>query len=127
VADWFKGWFGDCIILNQILTSCVPFLLFRHNSRGDKGGDGKLSSRGRTFGANLMKHDVYHVDFITHHHTFALVLSDGKTRIFGHVRRYLPSHVDSPMRVDIGRRRPRCMVLLTRAMGGERFYSSILK
>ena len=120
----------DCNLFStNLLTSCVHFPQFflRHNSRGDRGGDGKLSSRGRTFGANLMKHDVYHVDFITHHHTFALVLSDGKTRVFGHVRRYLPSHVDSPMRVDIGRRRPRCMVLLTRAMGGERFYSSILK
>ena len=117
-------------ICSKVLTSCVHLSSLskhRHNSRGDRGGDGKLSSRGRTFGANLMKHDVYHVDFITHHHTFALVLSDGKTRVFGHVRRYLPSHVDSPMRVDIGRRRPRCMVLLTRAMGGERFYSSILK
>lgn len=90
--------------------------------------EGKLlTSRGRTFGAHLMKHDVYHVDFVVHHHTFSLVLADGKTRVHGHVRRYLPTHVDSVSRMDVGRRRPRAMVLLTRAMGGERFYSSVLK
>jgi hypothetical protein len=27
----------------------------------------------------------------------------------------------------VGRRRPRAMILLTRAMGGERFYASVLK
>ena len=91
------------------------------------GGMGKLSSKGRTFGANLMKYDVYQLDFCTCHHTFALLLNDGKTRVFGHVRRYLPRHVDSVTRMDVGRRRPRVMILLTRAMGGERFYSSILK
>lgn len=86
-----------------------------------------LTSRGRTFGAHLMKHDVYHVDFVVHHHTFSLLLSDGKTRVHGHVRRYLPPHVDSVSRMDVGRRRPRAMILLTRAMGGERFFSSVLK
>ena len=90
-------------------------------------GDGKLSSRGRTFGANLMKYDVYHVDFISSYHTFAILLSDGKTRVFGHVRRYLPTHVDSAIRMDVGRRRPRVLIILTRAMGGEQFYSSVLK
>jgi len=86
-----------------------------------------LSSRGRTFGAHLMKHDVYHVDFVMHHHTFSLLLSDGKTRVHGHVRRYLPTHEDSKSRMDVGRRRPRAMIIMTRAMGGERFYSSVLK
>ena len=89
--------------------------------------EGNLTSRGRTFGANLMKHDVYHVDFVTHHHTFSLLLGDGKTRVHGHVRRYLPMHEDSIGRMDVGRRRPRAMIVLTRAMGGERFYSSVLK
>jgi len=89
--------------------------------------EGRLSSRGRTFGANLMKYDVYHVDFVVHHHTFSILLSDGKTRVHGHVRRYLPTHEDSVSRMDVGRRRPRAMILLTRAMGGERFYSSVLK
>lgn len=90
--------------------------------------DGKLlTSRGRAVGAHLMKHDVYHVDFVCHHHTFSLLLSDGKTRVHGHVRRYLPTHTDSLVRMDVGRRRPRAMVLLTRAIGGERFYSTVLK
>jgi hypothetical protein len=89
--------------------------------------EGLLTSRGRTFGANLSKHDIYSVDFVVHHHTFSLLLSDGRTRVHGHVRRYLPQHSDSPARTDVGRRRPRAMILLTRAIGGERFYSSLLK
>ena len=84
-------------------------------------------SRGRTIGANLTKHDVYLVDFVVHHHTFSILLSDGKTRVHGHVRRYLPPHSDALSRTDVGRRRPRAMVLLTRTIGGERFYASVLK
>ena len=89
--------------------------------------EGLLTSRGRTFGANLSKHDIYSVDFVVHHHTFSLLLSDGRTRVHGHVRRYLPPHSDSSVRTDVGRRRPRAMILLTRAIGGERFYASLLK
>ena len=89
--------------------------------------EGLLTSRGRTFGANLSKHDVYSVDFVVHHHTFSLLLSDERTRVHGHVRRYLPQHSDSSARTDVGRRRPRAMILLTRAIGGERFYTSLLK
>ena len=105
---------------------------YHNNDNGDNIGSGghgmgKLSSKGRTFGANLIKYDVYQLDFCTYQHTFAILLNDGKTRVFGHVRRYLPRHVDSVTRMDVGRRRPRVMILLTRAMGGERFYSSILK
>eukprot|EP00569_Conticribra_weissflogii_P015809 CAMPEP_0171411470 /NCGR_PEP_ID=MMETSP0880-20121228/30157_1 /TAXON_ID=67004 /ORGANISM="Thalassiosira weissflogii, Strain CCMP1336" /LENGTH=1269 /DNA_ID=CAMNT_0011928559 /DNA_START=137 /DNA_END=3946 /DNA_ORIENTATION=+ len=86
-----------------------------------------ISSHGRTFGANLTKHDIYLVDFISHHHTFSMLLSDGKTRVHCHVRRYLPQHRDSLSRTDVGRRGPRAMVLVTRATGGERFYASVLK
>lgn len=86
-----------------------------------------LTSGGRTFVANLTKHDVYQLDFIVHHHTFSMLLSDGRTRVHGHVRRYLPMHNDALARTNVGRRRPRAMVVLTRALGGERFYSSLLK
>ncbi len=89
--------------------------------------EGLLTSRGRTFGANLSKYDIYSVDFVCHHHTFSLLLSDGRTRVHGHVRRYLPQHSDSAGRTDIGRRRPRAMIILTRAIGGERFFTSLLK
>ncbi len=88
---------------------------------------GRLTSRGLSTSANLMKHDVYHVDFTVHHHTFTILLADGQTAVHGHVRRYLPTHVDSMGRMDVGRRRPRAMILLTRAVGGERFYTSVLK
>ena len=89
--------------------------------------EGLLTSRGRTFRANLSKYDIYSVDFVVHHHTFSMLLSDGQTRVHGHVRRYLPQHPDSSARSDVGRRRPRAMILLTRAIGGERFYTSLLK
>ena len=89
--------------------------------------EGLLTSRGRTFGANLSKYDIYSIDFVAHHHTFSLLLSDGRTRVHGHVRRYLPQHADSSGRTDVGRRRPRAMLLLTRAIGGERFYTTLLK
>ena len=107
-----------------------------HNSSSSSGGaqddpaarrQSWLTSGGRTFGANLSKHDVYLVDFIAVHHTFSILLSDRKTRVHGHVRRYLPPHGDAVSRTDVGRRRPRAMILLTRAMGGERFYASVLK
>ena len=88
---------------------------------------GALTSRGLALGANLTGNDVYLVDFAPHHHTFSLLLSDGTTRVHGHVRRYLPPHADSHSRADVGRRGPRAMVLLTRAVGGERFYASVLK
>lgn len=89
--------------------------------------EGLLTSRGRTFGANLSKYDIYSIDFVVHHHTFSLLLPDGRTRVHGHVRRYLPQHSDSAGRTDVGRRRPRAMIILTRAIGGERFYTSLLK
>ena len=89
--------------------------------------EGLLTSQGRTFGANLSKYDIYSVDFVVHHHTFSILLSDGRTRVHGHVRRYLPQHSDSSARTDVGRRRPRAMILITRAIGGERFYTSLLK
>ena len=88
---------------------------------------GGVTSRGQAVGANLTRHDVYLVDFGACHHTFSLLLSDGRTRVHGHVRRYLPPHADAVGRADVGRRRPRAMVLLTRAVGGERFYGSVLK
>jgi hypothetical protein len=88
---------------------------------------GALTSRGLALGANLTGNDLYLVDFAPHHHTFSLLLSDGTTRVHGHVRRYLPPHADSHSRADVGRRGPRAMVLLTRAVGGERFYASVLK
>lgn len=91
------------------------------------GAGAALTVRGMKAGASLMKHDVYHVDFVVHHHTFSVLLSDGRTRVHGHVRRYLPAHEDSVSRMDVGRRRPRAMILLTRAVGGERFYASVLK
>ena len=56
-----------------------------------------------------------------------MLLSDRRTRVHGHVRRYLQGDGDELERTDVGRRRPRAMVLLTRAVGGERFYSSLLK
>ena len=87
----------------------------------------RLTSGGRTFLANLTKYDVYQLDFIVHHHTFSMLLSDGKTRVHGHVRRYLPRHGDASQRTDVGRRRPRAMVISTRAIGGGRSYSSVLK
>mmetsp|Transcript_16402 Transcript_16402/g.25381 ORF Transcript_16402/g.25381 Transcript_16402/m.25381 type:complete len:1158 (+) Transcript_16402:152-3625(+) len=89
--------------------------------------EGLLTSQGRTFGANLSKYDIYSVDFVVQHHTFSILLSDGRTRVHGHVRRYLPQHSDSSARTDVGRRRPRAMILITRAIGGERFYTSLLK
>jgi hypothetical protein len=84
---------------------------------------------------HLTSRDIYHNDYYTtsttqHHHTFSVLLADNKTRVHGHVRRYLPSHNDSQTRLDVGRRSSRVMVLLTRAQSGwgmEQFYSSVLK
>jgi len=68
---------------------------------------GGVTSRGQSVGANLTRHDVYLVDFGACHHTFSLLLADGRTRVHGHVRRYLPPHADAVGRADVGRRQPR--------------------
>ena len=101
-----------------------------------------LTSHGMSLGTNLSCHDVYLVDFSPGHHTLSITLGGGgggghrgdgdddddvPIRMHGHVRRYLPRHADARTRLDIGRRRPRVMILLTRATGGEGFYNSLLK
>jgi hypothetical protein len=78
-------------------------------------------------GAGLNRYDVY----MTHRqgfqeHAFSLQLSTGQ-RVHGHVRRYLPTHLQAPSRYDVGRRGVRAMVILTRSSGGDLLYSSILK
>jgi len=63
------------------------------------------------------------------YHVFSHRLANGST-VHGHVRRYLPYHVQaagSPRR-DVGRRSARALVLLTRnSGGGNRLYLGILK
>ena len=84
---------------------------------------------------HLTSRDIYHSDYYTnatkqHHHTFSVLLADNKTRVHGHVRRYLPSHDESHTRLDVGRRSYRAMILLTRARSGwgtEQFYNCVLK
>lgn len=61
------------------------------------------------------------------HHTFTLSLDSGRTRVYAHVLRYLPTHVDIKTRYDVGRRSERAMVLITRAVGGVKFYASLLR
>ena len=58
--------------------------------------------------------------------TFTLQVQSG-TRVFGHVRRYLPVHPRAPSRYDVGRRGERALVLLTRARGADRLYAAMLK
>ena len=53
-------------------------------------------------------------------------LSSGD-RVYGHVRRYFPHHNLAQSRIDVGRRSERAMVILTRALGGNAFYNSLLK
>lgn len=88
--------------------------------------DTVLSASAVPSSANLNRYDMYLKSFRPQCHTFTLQLADG-TRIHGHVRRYLPTHTHSEGRSDVGRRGARAMVLLTRATGGERFYSALLK
>ncbi len=60
------------------------------------------------------------------HHGFSLLLDSG-LRINAHVLRYLPIHPGVKNRLDVARRAERAMIIITRALGGERFYSSLLK
>lgn len=59
-------------------------------------------------------------------YTFSLTLQSGM-RVHGHVRRYLPCHLRSKGRYDIGRRGERALVILTRVTGADNLYASILK
>lgn len=76
---------------------------------------------------HLNKRDVYLVGFRSERHTFSLVLRDGVTKLYGHTLRYLPRHRNSKTRSDVGRRGVRAMVILTRAVGGDGFYTAVLK
>jgi hypothetical protein len=76
---------------------------------------------------HLNKRDVYLVGFRSERHTFSLVLRDGVTKLYGHTLRYLPRHRNAKTRSDVGRRGVRAMVILTRAVGGDGFYTAVLK
>jgi len=75
----------------------------------------------------LNKLDIYCFGYKSDRHTFILALSDGITKLYGHTMRYLPNHKLAKKRSDVGRRGVRAMVILTRANGGDRFYTSVLK
>ena len=77
-------------------------------------------------GGILNRHDLDIFSSISFNHTFSLLLDSG-LRVYAHVLRYLPIHPDVTSRLDVARRAERAMVILTRAVGGEQFYSSLLK
>ena len=58
--------------------------------------------------------------------TCTLQQADG-TRVYGHVRRSLPSHEIAGGRYDVGRRGERAWIILTRQPGAELLFSAILK
>jgi len=74
----------------------------------------------------LNKYDIGCFSSNPMHHTFSLLLDSG-CRIHGHVLRYLPLHPSVRTRFDVGRRGERAMILITRSVGGIRFYASLLK
>ena len=77
-------------------------------------------------GGILNRHDLDIFSTSSFNHTFSLLLDSG-LRVYAHVLRYLPIHSQVKQRLDVGRRAGRAMVILTRAVGGEQFYSSLLK
>lgn len=76
---------------------------------------------------DLNKLDVYLLGFKSERHTFSVLLQDGETRLYGHTLRYLPCHRNSKARADTGRRGVRAIVILTRATGGDQFYTALLR
>ena len=99
---------------------------YEDNGNGTDVEINRKKLREKLFGVGLNRFDVYYDSFAASYHTFALQLRNG-LRIHGHVRRYLPSHKNAHTRYDVGRRGIRALVLLTRAPGGERFYTSVLR
>jgi len=77
-------------------------------------------------GGILNKYDVDFTGCTSFYHTFSLLLDSG-LHIHAHVMRYLPIHPGVKNRLDVGRRAERAMIIITRAVGGERFYASLLK
>lgn len=75
--------------------------------------------------AGLNSHDVYAHSFRHHHFEFSTRCSRGTVR--GHVRTYLPPRTDAASRVDVGRRGPRALVLLTRTEGRGRLFAAVLR
>jgi hypothetical protein len=73
----------------------------------------------------LNRYDVYATKGFQRH-TFSLQLACGQ-RVHGHVRRYLPTHLQAASRYDVGRRGLRALVLLTRATAGDSTFAAILK
>ena len=108
---------------------------YNNNSNLNKAAITSSSHHATNNHHHLTSRDIYHNDYYAnatnqHHHTFSILLADNKTRVHGHVRRYLPCHCESRTRLDVGRRTYRVMILLTRARSGwgtERFYNCVLK
>lgn len=113
---------------NYYPTACLLAI----NVRTQPVGQRTDMSRGKGIGArdrgdHLNRLDIYVLGYRSERHTFTLLLSDGVTKMFGHVLRYLPTHSCAKARADVGRRGVRAMILLTRAAGGDQFYTAILK
>lgn len=73
----------------------------------------------------LNRYDVYTSKGFQRH-TFSLQLQSGQ-RIHGHVRRYLPTHLQAATRYDVGRRGMRALIILTRACSGDSTYAALVK
>lgn len=99
----------------------------KYGGGGNRRASIALQNQGGPGSGRLNALDVYVLGQTSERHTFSVLLSDGETRLHGHCLRYLPPHSEAKGRVDIGRRGVRAMILLTRAAGGDRFFTGVLK
>jgi hypothetical protein len=114
------------------LPSIQLNFLLAINARTLPVGQRTVMSKGNGIGGrdksdHLNRLDVYVLGCKSERHTFTILLSDGVTKLFGHVLRYLPTNSCAKARADVGRRGVRAMIILTRVPGGDQFYTAILK
>ena len=126
-------------MVSSIPVSQVPSAYFQHISfttyssnkaqeQAQKGtiALGPLSPKLNRFDMYIQDYMFSQKSFTGAYHLFAMQLASGQ-RVYGHVRRYYPHHLQTNGRIDVGRRGVRALVLLTRAAGGEDVYHALLK
>jgi hypothetical protein len=117
--------------IDRISNFCFPEYRSESPSMNVIGSDANTSSSSSS--ASLNRYDVYLQDVYYSNrstgpsfHSFAMQLACGQ-RVYGHVRKYFPHHLNATSRMDVGRRGVRAAVILTRHAGGDTFYHALLK
>lgn len=119
---------ADSDEVNKEITKNVAMIArFAFPEYDQQQEEARLAANPAIANSNLNRYDMYAVQHKSFQSfTFSMQLGTG-IRLHGHVRRYMPPHLEARTRYDVGRRGERALVIMTRASGADMLYSAILK